>query len=209
MNLAMAVSVPQCSFVGLRHSTLTHHGKCCDLAKQWLSAMHRSMTFSRTDGQILQAPLWLNRRYKWGPVQWPISWCEAVQLTAIDCGVFAAFALEIFERRISSQALGDYEVFPAQVILEQPKSLTEQWRVKWNPIFGRLPWIEDYHVYHEVCALVDRSTDSVRIFDPTEGVWIEPGLQRGVNHVIGVNIRSNRMLDWGSMRIGLDQWHLL
>jgi hypothetical protein len=167
------------------------------------------MIFSRTEQQRIQAPLWLKRHYKWGPVQWPLGWCDAVQLQSIDCGVFAAFSLEIFEHQIARNNRNDFEVFPAQVILDQPKSMTEQWRVKWNKVRGRLPWIEDQYVYHEVSAMVDLATDHVRLFDPTEGVWIEPYLERGINNVIGVNIRSNRMLTWGNIRIGLDQWHML
>ncbi len=205
MNSAMAVSAPQCDFVGTLHSTLTHHGECCQLARRWLYAMHRSKTFGRTDQQKIQAPIWLKRHFKWGPVQWPLSWCEAVQRTSIDCGVFAAFAREIFEQADE----GHFEIYPAQIILDQPKTFTDQWSMKWSPVFRDFNWIGEGHVYHEVCAIVDTSSDRVRIYDPTEGVWIDPMLERGINNVIGVNIKSPRMLDWGTLRVGLDQWHML
>lgn len=205
MSLAMAVSAPPCEFVGTNHSTLTHHGACCDLAKSWLHAMHRSLVFSRTDRQSVQAPGWLRRHYKWGPVQWPLIWCEAVNLKTIDCGVFAAFAREILERAVMS----DQEVFPAQIILDQPATYTSQWTGKWEPIVKEVSWIGDRHVYHEVCAVTEPGSYRIRIYDPTEGVWIEPILERGINNVIGVTVRSPRMLNWGTLSVGLDQWQTL
>lgn len=209
MNSAMAVSAPQCKFIGLHHSVLTDHGQCCKLAKNWLLSMHLSHTFVRTNQQQILAPLWLKRYFTWGPVQWPISWCEAVQKKTIDCGVFAAFAVEIFTTSLKKSGLINHEVFPAQIILDQPQTFIEQWNTRWNPIFRDFNWIGDAHVYHEVCALVDTTNDTARIYDPTEGIWYDPSMERGINNVIGVNIRSPRMVKWGDFSVGQDQWALL
>lgn len=82
-------------------STLAHHGACCDRARGWIVAMARSHDFAATDGLDYTAPRWLTRRWRWGPTRWPIAWCEAVRAEAIDCGVFAAFAVEISAQRAS------------------------------------------------------------------------------------------------------------
>jgi hypothetical protein len=168
-----------------------------------------SHSFGRTNQQQIQAPLWLKRHFKWGPVQWPISWCEAVQKKTIDCGVFAAFAQEIFRRSIDKSCQTNLEVFPAQIILDQPQTFIEQWTTKWSPIFRDFNWIGQGQVYHEVCALVDSNNDSVRIFDPTEGVWCDPTIERGINNIIGVNVRSPHMVKWGDILVGQDRWVML
>src|SRR5215467_8611841 len=80
-------------------SVLAHHGPCCDRARAWLIAMARSQDFACTDGLTFAAPRWIARRWVWGPTRWPIAWCEAVKAEKIDCGVFAAFAREIFRAK--------------------------------------------------------------------------------------------------------------
>ena len=80
-------------------STLIDHGACCARARDWLVATSRSMDFASTDGFMLSAPRWLTHRFGWGPTRWPISWCEAVRQKTIDCGIFAAFAREIFSAK--------------------------------------------------------------------------------------------------------------
>src|SRR5215831_12528626 len=81
-------------------STLVDHGPCCARARAWLVAMGRSHDFASTDGLTFAAP------------RWPIAWCEAVKAASIDCGVFAAFALEIFRAKgieaYSGQVLRTY-----------------------------------------------------------------------------------------------------
>ena len=83
-------------------STLTHHGPCCDRARAWLTAMGRSYDFSSTDGLAMAGPRWITQRWAWGPTRWPIAWCEAVRAEVIDCGVFGAFALELFRAKAST-----------------------------------------------------------------------------------------------------------
>lgn len=201
MSLDTAVSAKNFKHVGTPYSTLVHHGECCQLAKTWLLSMHRSMSFMQSERQTLHAPLWLRHKFKWGPVQWPISWCEAVRQKHIDCGVFAAFAREIMEHQ-------DLEVYPAQIMLSQPSSYIKQWSFKWASVFQRIQWIGDEHVYHEVCAVAVPGTSRIRIYDPTEGIWLEPTLTKGVNGVVGVNVISPTILDWGQMKVGQGRWVL-
>ncbi len=201
MNLAMAVSRTSFKHVGTPHSVLVDHGECCELAKHWLLNMHRSLSFSKSEGQSLHAPNWLRAKYQWGPVQWPLSWCEAVQKKAIDCGVFAAFAREI----LVSQSL---TVYPAQVLLAQPRTYIDQWNLKWSHIFQQVEWIGENSVYHEVCAVQKKGEASVRIYDPTEGVWIDSNMTKGINGVRGVAVISPMSLDWGCYQVGQGKWVL-
>lgn len=216
MSLATAAAVSHSDFIGVHHSELTDHGQCCQLAKAWLFSMHRSQSFSRSEGQNFHAPTWLRRMYQWGPVQWPLSWCEAVQKKQIDCGVFAAFSRAIMQQcygqdayvseRLEKQHLGTFEIFPAQIILAQPATYTEQWNRRWAHIFQNYMWIGGENVYHEVIAVARKDGSDVRIYDPTEGVWLDPILQEGINGVIGVSVRSPKMYNWGLYRVGQSQW---
>jgi hypothetical protein len=201
MSLDMAVSAKHFKHVGTPHSELVHHGQCCQLAQRWLHDMHRSMSFHRSENQELHAPLWLRHKFKWGPVQWPLSWCEAVRKKQIDCGVFAAFAREI----LSNQ---DVDVFPAQIMLAQPKTYVHQWNLKWANVFQHIQWIGEDHVYHEVCAVAKKGQPNLRIFDPTEGIWIESNFTHGINGVVGVNVISQTIMQWGSHPVGQGKWVL-
>ena len=201
MNLARVESATRFNVVGASHSELVDHGRCCELARHWLIDMHRSHSFNRSGRLGLRAPLWLRHKFKWGPVQWPLSWCEAVRKKEIDCGVYAAFAREIFKD-------GDHDVYPAQIILAQPQSYIDHWNVKWANISKSMEWIGQDRVYHEVCAVVRKGDDKVRIFDPTEGVWVEPSMTGGINGIIGVNVLSNTTLLWGEMTEGQGRWVL-
>ena len=228
MNSAMAVSVNPTNLIGAPHSILTDHGECCKLARDWLICTHRSMSFNHSEAIDLIAPHWLKRKFRWGPVQWPISWCEAVRKRDIDCGVFAAFAREIMSGSLYQQAsrtssdhyLIDehddndeienlqmrFAIYPAQIILDQPKTYTEQWSILWAHVSQNISWIGSSSAYHEVCALADLATGRVRIYDPTEAHWLDPVLERGINNVIGVKVNAPCMLEWGAYLVGQDQW---
>src|SRR5207244_4063127 len=73
-----------------------HGAVCCAVARGWLTAMDRSCSF-RSGGW--HPPAWLRARYSWGPVRWPVYWCEVPAADTLDCGSLAALATELFRRR--------------------------------------------------------------------------------------------------------------
>src|SRR5829696_6133350 len=78
-------------------SAFLHHGKsCCTMAREWLFGTDHS----QLNGQHrLMGPRWLRKRYEWGPSQWPMTWCQALEQESLDCGALAALTREIFVAR--------------------------------------------------------------------------------------------------------------
>src|SRR4028118_749510 len=109
-----------------------HHGAaCCETARQWLVAMD----FAQLNGADLSSgPRWLRAKYKWGPSAWPMHWCEVVKRDVVDCGVHAAFALEVFTAR-------GLAAFPAQLVQTYSADSTEQWRGSWQAEDGSCHWL--------------------------------------------------------------------
>lgn len=198
MSLVAAATQQRKDWMSAAPSTLLSHGACCERARSWLVAMGRSLDFAATDGFGFAAPRWLASRYKWGPTQWPAHWCEAVRAETIDCGVFSAFAREIF------QAKG-VEVYAGQVLRSYAKESTSHWRSKWDGLPGAFDWIGDDVVYHEVC-IVRTGEGDCRIYDPTDGVWIDPDVAGGHLGHIAVRGEIPIALHWGRHTLVRSQW---
>jgi hypothetical protein len=179
-------------------SQLTHHGDCCAKARAWLVATSRSLDFASTDAFELAAPRWLTRRYAWGPTEWPIAWCEAVQAKAVDCGVFSAFAREVF------QAKG-LAVHGAQVLRHYAATSTSHWRAKWGGVPKAFNWIDDDILYHEV-VVVEVGDAEVLVYDPTDGLWLDPDVTRGHGAHLAIRADLPASRSWGRHVITPKQW---
>jgi hypothetical protein len=179
-------------------SSLTHHGACCDRARAWLVAMGRSHDYASTDGLTFAAPRWLTQRWTWGPTRWPIAWCEAVNAAEIDCGVFAVFALEIFRAK-------GIVAYPGQVLRTYVEESTTHWRHKWAGLPGAFDWIGARVVFHEVCV-VQVAAHEVRVYDPTDGIWLEPGVRGGHGGHVAIRAELPVALDWGKHTLVNGQW---
>jgi hypothetical protein len=179
-------------------STLAHHGPCCARARAWLVAMARSHDYASTDGLSFTAPRWLTRRWTWGPTRWPIAWCEAMRADTIDCGVFAVFALEIFRAK-------GVEAYSGQVLRTYAAESTTHWRQKWSSLPGAFDWIGDNVVFHEVCVL-PVSGAHARVYDPTDGIWLEPRGQGGHGAHVAIRAEIPVALRWGAYTLVHGQW---
>jgi hypothetical protein len=179
-------------------STLVDHGACCAAARGWVIAMSRSLDFAATDGLMFAAPRWLTQRWKWGPTRWPIAWCEAVDAKAIDCGVFAAFAREIFRAK-------GIEAFGGQVLRTCAEATTAHWRARWTSLPGAFNWIGERTVYHEVCV-VRVGPAEARVYDPTDGIWLEPTAFRGHGAHVAIRAEIPVALKWGPHTLVNGQW---
>ena len=171
-------------------STLTHHGPCCDRARAWLIAMGRSYDFSSTDGLALAGPRWITQRWAWGPTRWPIAWCEAVRAEVIDCGVFGAFALELFRAK-------GIDAYPGQLLRTCVEERISHWRRKWETMPTAFNWIGSRVVYHEV-NVVRSAPGEAHVYDPTEGFWLEPAAQSGHHGHLAIRAEIPEALRWGA-----------
>ncbi len=198
MRLAAADMLDRPEWVRASASKLWRHGPCCDRARAWLVAMARSHDFAATDGLALAAPRWLTTRFRWGPTRWPIAWCQAVVAETIDCGVFGAFALEIFRAK-------GIDAYPGQVLRTYAETSTTHWRHKWAAVPEAFNWIGARVVYHEV-AIVQVGRSEARIYDPTDGVWLDPGIRNGHGAHVAVRSEAPVAVSWGSHRLAHGQW---
>lgn len=132
-------------------SVISHHGEmCCDVAREWLTAMD----FSELNGAALTSgPRWLRARFKWGASSFPIHWCEAVERSTLDCGALAAFTHEIF----MSRGVTSYRV---QMVQRFSEDSARQWNQSWSESAEPLNWTDGELIYHEGCAIpLPRSGD--------------------------------------------------
>ena|SRR5215831_1710025 len=179
-------------------STLGSHGPCCDRARSWLLGMARSHDYACTDALAFAAPRWMTEKWSWGPTRWPIAWCQAVKSEAIDCGVFAVFAREIFRAK-------GIEAYPGQVLRTYAEESTAHWRSKWHSLPGAFEWIGSRVVYHEVCV-VRSGPREARIYDPTEGFWLEPSVHGKHGAHLAVRAEVPVALKWGAYNLVHGQW---
>ncbi len=160
--------------------------------------MSKSFQFTNVDQQRLSAPTWLNKVFEWGPSQWPLPWCEAVHSRVIDCGVFAAFAKEIFLEQ-------GFEAYSGQVIQYYEEQNLIHMKKRWESAGFKANWIAKSCVYHEVCA-VRVSSEEIKIYDPTDGLWIDPNKTSGAGAVLSLRLELPTVMQWGSYTINQDQW---
>jgi hypothetical protein len=198
MHSAVADTLERREWRQVSASTLAHHGPCCDRARAWMIAMGRSYDFACTDGLEFAAPRWLTRRWAWGPTRWPIAWCEAVKAEVIDCGVFGAFAQELFRAK-------GIEAYPGQLVRSCTEERITHWRRKWASMPDAFDWIGTRVVYHEV-SIVRVGPDEARVYDPTEGNWIEPAGQAGHGAHVAIRAEIPVALKWGAHVLVNGQW---
>jgi hypothetical protein len=182
-------------------SVILHHGKsCCTNAREWLF----STDHSQLSGQHrLTGPRWLRKRYEWGPSQWPMTWCHAIeQEDGLDCGALAALSREIFTAR-------DVACYPVQLIQQYSEDTTIHWASKWTDHPASTHWIQGALIYHEACA-VEIGLNQISIWDPSAGWWANPKQSGGYGSILAVRLKTDdaevRELTWGEHRIAAGEW---
>ena len=180
------------------YSCISHHGaECCDVAREWVIAYD----YAQLNGaDPTSGPRWLRQRYKWGPSEWPIHWCEAVERDTLDCGALGCMAREIFSAR-------GLESLPAQFVQQYDVDATSQWRGKWDDKSVSTHWIDEDVIYHEACALVT-GEGVVKLFDPSAGWWMNPRQQGGYGGLLAVRIfdGTGGLYKWGDHRLRANEW---
>jgi hypothetical protein len=180
-------------------SKFSHHGgACCEVAREWLF----SMDFSNLNGgSPMTGPRWIRQRFDWGPTQWQIHWCEAIDKKALDCGAQAALANEVFKiRGIRSYA--------CQLIQRYSKEATDQWSSKWTGAETSVFWINEDLIYHEGCAVVTENNE-IKIWDASAAWWINPKQFGGYGSLVAVRLFAppeTAPFQWGNHRIAANEW---
>ena len=189
-----------------RHSApslIAHHGKaCCAIAREWLF----STDHSQLNGEHkLMGPRWVRRKYKWGPSQWPMTWCHAVEQDSLDCGALAAITSEIF-------AVRGVDCYPVQLIQQYSEETTSHWSAKWTTHPASTQWIQGALIYHEACA-VQIGASEIKIWDPSAACWFNPKQFQGYGSILALRLTTGtagvQRFSWGHHEIESKEWQIL
>jgi hypothetical protein len=178
-------------------STLADHGTaCCAEARAWFLAMDRAMW--RGQG----GPAWIRRRWDWGPTQWPLHWCEAVEAKELCCGAQAALSLAAFRARA-------IEAIPVQLVQRYQAHDVPHWHSRWTRGGANPGWAADGFVYHEVCAVLD-ADGRLRVWNPTATAWVSPENVSGYGSIVAIRAGGatpdGRAVTWGVLQLPLGEW---
>ena len=185
-------------------SSLSHHGTaCCEIAREWVLAVD----FAQLNGaDFTSGPRWIRARYKWGPSEWPMHWCEAVRRKVLDCGAHAALSREAFAGR-------GLTVFPAQLVQRYSADSVEQWRGSWSEAEVSCHWLDGEHIYHEAAALLV-GDGAVKVWDGSSASWVDPRQPgEGYGSVAAIRIFADPGVApaggfaWGERRIEPNRWN--
>lgn len=184
----------------IRPTAILDHGKdCCRMVREWLSAMDQALL---VNASLFCAPRWIRERYEWGPSQWPLYWCEIVELNTLDCGALVALTREILADR-------GVITFAVQLVQQFSEQDVRHWRERWMRAGQSVDWIIGTRVYHEACAVIVYE-NCIRIWDPANNFWIYPDQSPGYGATLAARIVATAsdpsILVWGNHQIALNQW---
>ena len=168
--------------------TLYYHtgSLCCQLTNAWF----KSLSLSHNE----LPPRWIAKRWTWGPVRFPVYWCEIPQLKKLDCSLLSALTREA----LLAQAV---ICIPVQVIEEHTIESSAQAQREWRGY--NTPWMYDRFAYHEIVgiALPTRHhhatyLDGFYLWDPSENDWRE--IYSDTKNMVGniIAFRTPRMDTW-------------
>lgn len=185
-------------------SAFMHDGhRCCTTAREWLLATDQSQLSGE---HKLTGPRWLLQKYKWGPSQWPMTWCRAVEEKYLDCGALAAISKTVFAAR-------SVNAYAVQLIQEYNELTTYQWSKKWTDHRASTYWIQGPLIYHEACA-VAIAPNEIKIWDSSAACWINAKQNAGYGSVLAMRIRNDnpkaaKSINWGEHVVPTNEWHIL
>ena len=152
----------------------------------------------------MTGPRWLGSRFPWGPVQYPIAWCEVIKKDVLDCGVHAALAHEVFRGR----GVRSYRL---QIVQEYSPAAATQWHAVWADEAAVTDWISGSLIYHEGAA-VQMENGELKLWDSSAGWWIDPETISGYGSIRAVRItcpQARESLAWKDRIVIANIWNEL
>jgi hypothetical protein len=155
----------------------------------------------RSQWQGRGAPAWIRRRYDWGPTQWPLHWCDAVNANELCCGAQAALSLEAFRAR-------GIDAVPVQLVQRYETHDMPHWHSRWTRAGANAAWAADEFVYHEACGVLDDGR--LRVWNPTAVAWVSPDDVSGYACIVAIRVGGDapddRTVSWGPHRLPIGRW---
>ena len=182
-------------------SILKHHEPCCQVARSWFLGIDKSsMIFQNASGM----PIWIREKYRWGPSPWPLYWCEATVSETLDCGALAALTRESLHVR-------EIPTLPVQLIVLVTEQDSAHWSKLWQDNGFSRDWIVSPFIYHEVCGVLSKSGDELRLWDPSGNCWIDSMQDVGFRRPVGLRVFADdrSILQWGDRKINTNKWTVL
>lgn len=183
---------------------LWHEGDCCRIAKAWFRGMEYSLHGEQHAGS---GPGWIRRHWRWGPTRWPLYWCEAIKLQALDCGALAALSREAF-------LLRDRDVTAVQLIQYFPADAALHWGALWASAGLSDRWAFGSHAYHEAAGVLQGS--ELAVWDATDNCWLSPHNVSGYGSTALIRVAASpggpsigTHLRWAEHRIAVGEWYPL
>ena len=122
---------------------------------------------------------------------------------------------DVAERAGTSTAVVSYvfnngprNVSPAtreRVLRAAAEETITHWRRRWSAVPDAFNWLGGRVIYHEVCVVRVGPTE-LRIYDPTEGVWLEPELRAGHGAQLAIRAEIPQAMTWGPHVLVSGQW---
>lgn len=162
----------------------SHPKDCCRAA----IACFRSMALAY-DAIVPGAPAWIRGRWAWGPLSWPIHWCEILAERTADCGALSCLA------RHALVSTG-HQALPLQLLVQYDIAAVSAWQKTWSRNAPYQQWLFGTLAYHEAVVVIqgDRNASAsdhhpkVRFWDSTEAAWVEGRAQAGYGAVVAYRI---------------------
>lgn len=152
-----------------------HKEACCVGAQAWFHAMARSASALEPG-----PPAWIRERWRWGPTNWPLYWCDAIRTSTLDCGALAALACAAFATEAGS-------VYRVQLVERFDETAVRNWNGVWPDKVRTLRWTWQDLTYHEVAAIED-AHHLIRIWDPTDNCWLEEKQADGYGSAVAARV---------------------
>tara|TARA_R110002110_G_scaffold146175_5_gene335968 strand:+ start:8972 stop:9664 length:693 start_codon:yes stop_codon:yes gene_type:complete len=128
-------------------------------------------------------PIWLYKKFRWGPHVWPVRWSNVPHLTHHDCGLMAALSTEILSWR-------GWTVFPAQFVLYFNPESTRGWSSLWKRAGITSDWCAGKYAYHEGTAVLG-GNGQISFWDPLGRFWLPVPTQFSYEGIVAVRYISN------------------
>lgn len=181
-----------------RPASVSHHGTtCCELVREWILSTDLSFL---NGGDRHSGPRWLRERFEWGPTRYPIFWCEIGRSPALDCGVHAALAHEVFLARGVS-------CLRVQMVQQYSEDAANQWHSQWYAADAFTSWLDGRMIYHEGCAILSGDS-AIMLWDPSAGWWVDSPKTSGYGSVRAIRVTgiAGNTFEWGAYAVPCDEW---
>jgi len=181
-----------------------HGAPCCRAALAWLRGVDASRIYR--DGNW-HPPAWLRKEYDWGPLAWPLYWCQLLDVDQLDCGALACIAVKLYSFR-------GVLASPVQLALRYPHHAAEQWSRLWAGEAMDAGWIAGGFCYHAACGVMEG--DELRLWDPSSSRWRYPPASpaEAFASVVAIKVTQSAAevpakLRWEGLEVRSGEWQRL